>query len=483
MTHLDLDKLVERLVKLPKECEWVEFKLNWKNNEEIGEYISALSNGASTQNEPYGYLLFGIKDEIHNVVGTSFRAKMHKVGKEEFEHWLFQRLSPRIEFEIFEHIYQDKLLSIFRISAAQNQPVYFCNQHYIRIGSIKRSLKDFPEKERKIWGKNSKHLFEKAIALESIVEDDVVELLDTQSYFELMKLPYPKGIEGVIQKFSSDKLILSDSKGMHISNLGALLFAKNLNQFDTVKRKAVRVIQYSGKNKLKTLKDQLGEKGYAAGFEGLISFINTLLPSNEEIGSAFRNTVVMYPAIAIRELAANAIIHQDLNETGTSPLVEIYEDRIEISNPGLPLISSDRFIDEYQSRNEEMASLLRRMRICEEKGSGIDKVIFNIELFQLPALDIQLQEKHTKVVLYAHQSFANMDKKDRIRACYQHACLKYVTNDKMTNQSLRGRFKIADENAAMVSRIIKETVQAGLIKEDNPDNTSRKYVRYIPIWA
>jgi len=483
MTHNDLDRLIERLIKLPKECEWVEFKLNWKSNEEIGEYISALSNGACTQNESYGYLVFGIKDEIHAIEGTTFRAKMHKVGNEEFEHWLFQRLSPRIDFEIFEHIYRDKLLCIFRISAAQNQPVYFSHQHYIRIGSIKRFLKDFPEKERKIWAKNSQHLFEKGIAIESVTEDQVIDLLDTQSYFDLMKMPYPKSIEGVIQKFILDKLVLLDSKGLHISNLGALLFAKNLAVFDTVRRKAVRVVHYSGKNKLRTLKDQLGQKGYVAGFEGLIAFINSLLPSNEEIGQAFRDNVYMYPLIAIRELVANAIIHQDLNETGTSPFVEIYEDRIEISNPGLPLISSDRFIDEYQSRNEEMASLLRRMRICEEKGSGIDKVIFNIELFQLPALDIQLQEKHTKVVLYAHQTFANMDKNDRIRACYQHACLKYVTNDKMTNQSLRARFKISDENAAIVSRIIKETANAGLIKEDDPDNKSRKYVRYIPIWA
>lgn len=126
---------------------------------------------------------------------------------------------------------------------------------------------------------------------------------------------------------------------------------------------------------------------------------------------------------------------------------------------------------------------MRRMGICEEKGSGIDKVIFNIELFQLPPLDIQLQEKHTRVVLFSPLMFGNMDKKDRIRACYQHVCLKYVTNDKMTNQSLRGRFNIADENAAIASRIIKDTLEAGLIKEDDPDNKSRKYVRYIPIWA
>lgn len=483
MEESALYMLVNRLIKLPKECEWVEFKMNIKSSEEIGEYISALANGACLRNEPYGYLVFGIADGVHTVQGTHFRPSQYLVGKEELEHWLLQRLSPRIEFDIFEFNYNAKLISLFKVSAARNQPIYFMHQHFIRIGSIKRSLKDFPEKERKIWARNAPLLFERGLALEDVSEDDVLTLLDTQAYFDLMKKPPPKTVEGVIERLVGDKLLISNSHGLHITNLGALLFAKDLQRFDTVKRKAVRVVLYKNKDKINTVKDISGKRGYAAGFGGLMNYINGLLPSNEEIGRAFRNTVVMYPEIAIRELVANAIIHQDLNETGTNPMVEIFKDRIEITNPGLPLISSDRFIDEYQSRNEEMASLMRRMGICEEKGSGIDKVIFNIELFQLPPLDIQLQEKHTRVVLLSPLMFGNMDKKDRIRACYQHACLKYVTNDKMTNQSLRGRFKIADENAAIASRIIKDTVAAGLIKEDDPDNKSRKYVKYVPIWA
>jgi ATP-dependent DNA helicase RecG len=234
---------------------------------------------------------------------------------------------------------------------------------------------------------------------------------------------------------------------------------------------------------LKTLKDQEGKYGYAMGFERLMIYINSLLPTNEVIGKALRNKVSMFPEIAIRELVANALIHQDFDERGTGPMIEIFSDRIEISNPGLPLITPNRFIDEYQSRNEDLASMMRRFGICEEKGSGIDKVIFNIEMFQLPALDIQIQEKHTKVILFSYQTFADMNKKDRVRACYQHACLKFVTNDKMTNQSLRERFNIAEENAAMVSRMIKDTFESGLIKEENPENKSRKFVKYIPIWA
>jgi ATP-dependent DNA helicase RecG len=483
MTDKELHKILDRLIKLPKECEWAEFKLNFKSEEEIGKYISALSNGACLQNELFGYLVFGIDDKSQQAVGTNFKPKLHKVGNEELENWLLQRESPRVEVQIFEVTYHEKRLAIFQIQAASGQPTCFSHQDYIRVGSITRSLKDFPEKERKIWANKPKAIFENGIALEVESASDVIKLLDTQCYFDLLKTPYPSNREAVIEKFTSEKFIKYHHSGYAITNLGALLFAKNLDEFEALTYRAPRVIQYEGKNKLKTIRDQDGKFGYALGFDRLIKYINSLLPSNEVIGVALRETKLMYPELAIRELVANALVHQDFYEKGSSPLIEIYSDRIEISNPGIPLISPNRFIDEYQSRNELLSSIMRRLGICEKKGSGMDKVVFYIELFQLPAYDVQVQEKHTKVILYAYQKFGDMDKKDRIRACYQHACLKYITNDKMTNTTLRERFKIADENAAMVSRIIKDTYEAGLIKEEDPDNKSRKFVKYIPIWA
>lgn len=483
MTEQELNKIIERLLKLPKECEWAEFKLNLKSEEEIGKYISALSNGACLQNEHFGYLVFGINDTTLLIEGTTFKPSLHKIGNEELENWLLQRVSPRVEVQIFEVTYHEKKLAIFQIQAASGQPTCFSHHDYIRVGSITRSLKDFPEKERKIWANKPKEFFENGIALEVESASDVIKLLDTQCYFDLLKTPYPSNRDAVIEKFTSEKFIKHHHNGYAITNLGALLFAKDLDEFEALTCRAPRVIQYEGKNKLKTIRDQDGKFGYALGFDRLIKYINSLLPSNEVIGVALRETKLMYPELAIRELVANALVHQDFYEKGSSPLIEIYSDRIEISNPGIPLISPNRFIDEYQSRNELLSSVMRRLGICEKKGSGMDKVVINIELYQLPAYDVQVQEKHTKVILYAYQKFGDMDKKDRIRACYQHACLKYITNDKMTNTTLRERFKIANENAAMVSRIIKDTYEAGLIKEENPDNKSRKFVKYIPIWA
>ena len=116
--------------------------------------------------------------------------------------------------------------------------------------------------------------------------------------------------------------------------------------------------------------------------EGLISFIMALVPTNEVVEQALRKTVPMYPVLAIRELVANALIHQDFFATGTGPMVELFEDRVEITNPGAPLVSTERFLDTPpKSRNEALASLMRRFRICEERGSGIDKVVFQTEVF------------------------------------------------------------------------------------------------------
>jgi predicted HTH transcriptional regulator len=180
-------------------------------------------------------------------------------------------------------------------------------------------------------------------------------------------------------------------------------------------------------------------------------------------------------------LVINALIHQDFNLTGTGPMVEIFTDRMEITNPGLPLIDTLRFIDEPpRSRNETLAGMMRRMSLCEERGSGIDKVIAAIEEFQLPAPDFRVTSQHTVAVLLGPRHFAAMDRQDRIRACYQHACLWYVSGKHMTNATLRDRLQIPKTNYPLASRIIRDTAVAGLIHQAGG---SRKNAKYVPFWA
>lgn len=245
----------------------------------------------------------------------------------------------------------------------------------------------------------------------------------------------------------------------------------------------MRVIQYRGTGRTETLKEQESAGGYACGFEGLIGYINGLLPSNEVIGQALRRAVPMFPVPAVRELVANALIHQDFFVTGAGPMVEIFDDRIEITNPGEPLVDPQRFVDTPpKSRNEALASLMRRVRICEERGSGIDKVVFQVELHQLPAPLFEVPPDFTRVVLYAHRTLAEMGKADRIRACYLHACLKYVTHGFLTNASLRERFGVEEKNKAAVSRYIREAIESGKIRPFD-ESAARKMMKYVPFWA
>ena len=172
--------------------------------------------------------------------------------------------------------------------------------------------------------------------------------------------------------------------------------------------------------------------------------------------------------------------------TGTGPMVEIFDNYMEITNPGIPLVETERFLDSPpRSRNESLASFMRRIGICEERGTGVDKVVFQTEFYQLPAPIFEVTGDHTRAVLFAHRPLSKMGKQDRIRACYLHACLRYVTREQehMTNSSLRERFGISEENRAMVSRIIKEAVEAGEIRLADPDSRSRKHAKYLPYWA
>ncbi len=475
--------LLAELRKLPRETEWVEFKHNNDDADEIGEYLSALSNSAALSGKVQAYLVWGIDDSTHEVIGTHFDPTAAKVGNEELESWLLRLLSPRINFRFHVFEADNRRVALLEIGTAFRHPVQFKGLEYIRIGSYKKKLKDFPEKERELWRVFDETPFEREVAAEKISGDDALRLLDYPAYFALLDKPLPEGRNAILAALAADDMLTQAAGGWNITNLGAILFARSLADFRTLQRKAVRVVLYKGANRVESVREQEGGKGYAIGFEGLIDFVTGFLPSNEVIGRALRRQVPMFPVLAIRELIANAIIHQDFHLTGTGPMVEIFSDRIEITNPGLPLVQTHRFLDSPpRSRNEALASFMRRIGVCEERGSGVDKVVSQTEFYQLPAPLFETSDEHTRAVLFAHREFRDMDKADRVRACYLHACLRYVQRDYMTNTTLRERFGIDEKNSSMVSRIIKDSIAAGLIccHDDTVGSRARKY---LPRWA
>ena len=484
--NIDLiDALINEARSNKTELPWIEFKENYSDPQGIGEYVSALSNTAALFNQEHAFMIWGVNNETHELTDTTFDPQTAKVGNQDLSLWISTQLDPQVQFYFHCTKIEGNKVVLLEINRAFSSPTKFRGIDYIRIESNNKKLKDFPDTERELWAVFSKRPFESLIAMENVSGDFVLRELDYSAYFEMLNLDLPSNRDALLEALKNDSMIVKSETGNYnITNLGAILFARRMQDFPSLERKAIRVIKYDGTDRIASAsKEQVGGKGYANGFEGLIDYINNLLPNNEILGKAIRSVVPMYPEIAVRELVANAIIHQNFFMQGTSPLIEIFDNRLEITNPGVPLIDKNRFIDHPPiSRNEKLASFMRRIGVCEERGSGYDKVVFQTELYQLPAPEIDIYNDHTKVILYAHKDFSKMSKDDKYRACYLHACLKRVNREYMTNSSLRERFKIDPKNSSMISRLLNDTCAIGLIRISD-DSTSDKNRKYVPFWA
>jgi predicted HTH transcriptional regulator len=130
-----------------------------------------------------------------------------------------------------------------------------------------------------------------------------------------------------------------------------------------------------------------------------------------------------------------------------------------------------------------LSEILRRLGICEKRGSGVQRSLFEIEAFQLPAPKFIKGDNYTKVVLFAPIRYRDMTVEDRIRACYQHCALRHVSMMKVNNETVRERFKISKSNYPIASKIISDTIKAGWIKQEDPDSDSKKHRTYVPFWA
>ncbi|MDH6290866.1 ATP-binding protein [Rhodococcus opacus] len=483
-TPAEFEELVHRLRAQPAESEWLEFKENLADPDAIGEYISALSNAAALHGESRGYLVWGVQDETHKLVGTSFDLTTAKKGNQSLQLWMMAQLKPDPGLTYHKGEVAGAQVAILEIAAASHTPVQFGSVAYIRIGSHKKKLSDHPNEAKQLYRNLDETPFEHRPAAGGLSLDEALTQIDYSVYFKLQNRPVPDSKFQIAESLCADRVLIVQPSGRYaITNLGALLFAVRLGDFPHLERKAPRVIKYKGNSKVNAEREQQGGRGYACGFEGLIEYIDNLLPVNEVIGQALRTEVSMYPERAIREIVANALIHQDFSISGTGPMFELYDNRIEITNPGTPLVDPARFVDATpRSRNEKLAYMMRRCHICEERGSGWDRIGFEIEFHQLPAPLVRVSENHTSVTLFSHRAPNEMDREDRIRAVYLHACLKNVSGERLTNKSLRERFRLSDKESSTASSYIREALDAGFIVPHDP-TAGRKHMQYVPWWA
>lgn len=460
-------------------------ELDWKadisgNKERLIEHLIAFANHPNG-----GYLVFGIQDSGAELIGVSqsqveeIVSRLTNLGRDAIEPPLL------LDHAVVE---QDGTPLLFvHVREQPNKPAHrrgrTIEDAWVRSGGTTRAA------SRNEIGSLMLHSqapsWETLRASALLPAEEVLARLDLPSIAKLLQRPLPEDPAELMHWLADEGMVVADGNGYYITNLGGIAAARELDQFESLARKRIRVIHYRGTNKIDTIDELLGHKGYAVGFEGLIGYLKRLLPHSEVIQQSLREQVTVYPEIALRELIANALIHQDFSVTGAGPTIEIFDDRISFTNPGtlLPSKRLDRLIGTTpESRNERLASKFRLYRICEERGTGFQKIVAAVEIFGLPPVSFKPLENAFQVTLHAPRKFADMSQAERIEACYQHAVLQYFSSQTLTNTTLRTRFKVSERQRNQITNLIADAVEAGRIKRKD-ETSGNKFAEYLPYWA
>ena len=218
-----LSGLLVELCKQPAETGWLEFKENNDSPEEIGEYLSALSNTAALLGKAQAYLVWGVRDVNHEIVGTTFKPSTAKKGNEDLESWLTRLLDPKFHFRFHEFTHDGKPIVLLEIPRASHRPTQFQGIDLIRVGSYRKKLKDQPQLEKDLWRVFDTTPFEELIALAHVDDATVLSLLDYPSYFELLQQPHPEDRAKILARLADSRLIVANPAGQwDITHLGAI---------------------------------------------------------------------------------------------------------------------------------------------------------------------------------------------------------------------------------------------------------------------
>lgn len=473
--------LEESLSPVPHESNEIDWKVSLSDRKErLSEHLMAFANHASG-----GVLAFGVGDSdahleaMNQETVAEIANTLANLGRDAVDPPLV------IDHAVVE--FRGVPILLVHIPEQANKPAHrrgkSIEETWVRSGGTTR--KASRQEVGALMLNSSAPRWEELRASSLLPLVSAVEMLDLDTIAKLLQRPLPVEAEGLAHWLVDEGVLTADGRGYYITNFGAIAAARKLEQFSGLERKRIRVIRYRGTNKVETIDELAGQRGYAVGFEGLIAYLKRMLPHSEVIQQSLRAEVSVYPEIALRELIANALIHQDFSITGAGPMVEIFDDRIEFTNPGslLPGKRPDRLIGTTpESRNELLASAFRRYRICEERGTGFQKVVQSVELFGLPPIVFTPMENSFRVTLYAPRKFADMAQGERIEACYQHAVLQYLSSQTLTNTTLRERFKLHDKQRNQITNLIGDAVAAGRIKRKDA-GSGNKFAEYLPYWA
>ena len=468
------------LSPVPHELNELDWKLKLSDdNERLTHHLSAFAN----QREG-GYFAFGV-DPDGQSVGVSSEQTKAIVGR--LGNIARDGLEPPQRIDHMVETIDGVAILLVHVFESTQKPVHIrgqgIEQSYIRSGGQTRKMSRQEIAQAVLASRQMRYEELEALTCQ---ESDVLALLDCERLLQLLGVPAAQTPAAILEELVNQKVVYRHNGHYSITNLGAIAAARDFTKFPGKERFPVRVIKYRGGSRIETEVEREFVQGYGVAFQELIRYIMGQLPTSEVIQDALRRNVPVYPEITVRELVANALVHRNFSLTGSNPMVEIFVDRMEIANPGglLPSVKIDRLIGAApESRNELFAALMRRMGICEERGSGIVKALFAVEVFGLPPVKFAEETNVFRAVLYSPKRFAQMLPEERLNACYQHCCLRYVSGEPMTNASLRKRMGLKDAQYALAWRVIDAAIERQRIKPRGSGKQSRRYAAYVPFWA
>lgn len=323
---------IETWKTVKSENENLEFKeaKNGFDREKLFKYCVAISN------EKGGHLVLGMADSVpRRCVGTNAFLDPTALKSD-------IRDKTRLNVDIFVESVDAKRILIIKIPSRPLGSAYdYKGAYLMRSGESLVSMTE--DRLRAIFAEGQTEWGLKEIA-QGVSGAHVLELLDYEVFEDFSQAVPVESISEKVARLEKTGLIVQSGDNFSITRLAAITLARNINDFPEISRKASRLIVYNGNDKLDTRHDVTGQKGYAAGFQGLVRLCMQHMPQNEVVQDALRKTVPLFPERALREVIANALIHQDLTETGVGPVVEIFKNRIEVSNPGVPVVPVDRLL-------------------------------------------------------------------------------------------------------------------------------------------
>jgi len=474
-----IELLEKSLSPLPQELNELDWKLSTCKAERMIKHISAFANYPGG-----GYLIFGIED---GGVVKGLTPKESELYSSQIANWSRDLTKPEVRTQIFSFVFKGKaLLGVF-IEEAFDKPVHKKNgtleDSYLRAGGQSRQMTR--EEIRQSMMSSRHHRFEELPA--TLPMDFLENWKDKFDFSEFLKRTRfeSKEEDRLIEHLFAHKLVARINQKYMPTNLAVLTCAKNLVQFPSYERYAVRITEYVDATKMQAKRDQTIQSGISLSLDLIVKQVVDSLPHSEIIQNATKLRTSVIPPVAIRELVINSIMHRDFSKTNSFITIEIFSDRIEITNPGglLPDISVDRLIDHPSvCRNEVLSDFLRKLGLAEERGSGVDNAVSAIELWGLPPVIFENQNDYFKAIILLPRNYNDMSKEERVTAAYQHACLNKLTNKRTTNKSLRERFKFSSKEISKIGRLINDAIESERIKLVNPSASKRDF-HYLPYWA